>query len=271
MRFDESAVFSAILDAERGGRFQVCPAEPFTARRRYVDETNVLETTFATARGELRLVDFMPLGISEGQEDGLQPPHAIMRLVEYTAGAVEVKLTYEPRFSYGEIPPHRAESIRSALHAAGRRARLRSKLPASQSSPFRKGLAATKRCSSSGAFLRSWSIRHVAVPNPLHRLHIPILRMARVNEAQRLSDSTRKLLGIDVWLQELTLVYDGQSFQATGRMLPDEALENLHSLVFNRLEVAPVDDDAKTTLEAVEDCCALVLGPPCLGLRYMTR
>ena len=48
---DSPSVFARLLDWQRGGFFSVAPAIPFRATRRYVDDTNVLETTFETDSG----------------------------------------------------------------------------------------------------------------------------------------------------------------------------------------------------------------------------
>jgi GH15 family glucan-1,4-alpha-glucosidase len=74
---DSPSVFAAILDAERGGRFMLHPRQPHEARRRYVPDTNVLETTFTTSTGAVRVTDAMTL---PGHD--LAPARELVRCLE---------------------------------------------------------------------------------------------------------------------------------------------------------------------------------------------
>ncbi|HEY3010024.1 MAG TPA: trehalase-like domain-containing protein, partial [Micromonosporaceae bacterium] len=60
-RFDSGAIFAALLGDEENGHWTITPAGEVTAvRRRYRDDTLVLETEFDTDDGTVRLIDFMP-------------------------------------------------------------------------------------------------------------------------------------------------------------------------------------------------------------------
>jgi alpha,alpha-trehalase len=101
-RVDAASVFGRILDAGQGGFFQIAPAGEYTVSRRYLPDTNVLETTFRTASGVARLVDFMPpFGLA------LQQPtdNTLVRRVCGVEGQVALEAVLEPRFDYA-----RAES-----------------------------------------------------------------------------------------------------------------------------------------------------------------
>jgi GH15 family glucan-1,4-alpha-glucosidase len=94
--FSDKSVFGAMLDPQRGGRFTLEPAVPYSAEREYVEGTNVLQTTFATADGAVRVTDAMSLG-AVGLLEGTQ----VVRRIEGVAGEVPLRWTVEPRFGYG--------------------------------------------------------------------------------------------------------------------------------------------------------------------------
>jgi GH15 family glucan-1,4-alpha-glucosidase len=104
-RFDSPSIFGALLDAHTGGRFRIQPTSEFRSTRRYVPDTNILETTFRTAAGAVALRDLMPVATEDQKRSALTPDHQVLREVEGLAGEVDMEVLYEPRPDYGRLRP----------------------------------------------------------------------------------------------------------------------------------------------------------------------
>ncbi|HEX7190665.1 MAG TPA: glycoside hydrolase family 15 protein, partial [Thermoanaerobaculia bacterium] len=104
-RFNSRSVFARILDANRGGYFSIQPSVPFETERRYVDATNVLETTFITGGGRARLLDLMPALFEEKKANVLLPFRELLRRIEGIEGEVPMVVMYVPRPNYARAVP----------------------------------------------------------------------------------------------------------------------------------------------------------------------
>src|ERR1700755_656877 len=90
-RFDSAAVFCRLLDANKGGYTQLRPAADFKSTRSYANASNVLQTEFETARGRVRVTDFMPVEerARDRRGEDIAAGRRILRLVVCLSGAVE--------------------------------------------------------------------------------------------------------------------------------------------------------------------------------------
>ncbi len=97
-RFDSPAVFAAILDDEKGGRFRISPIEgdDITTKQFYWPETNVLVTRFLCPDGVAQVTDFMPVARGE-----LEPEHCLVRQVHVVRGNMRLRVECFPAFDYG--------------------------------------------------------------------------------------------------------------------------------------------------------------------------
>jgi GH15 family glucan-1,4-alpha-glucosidase len=93
---DSPSVFAAILDSGGGGRFAFEPEVPHTIERRYLPETNVLETTFVTDQGTVSVTDAITL-----PRGPLGPFMELQRRIDGHSGRVPMRWSVEPRFGYG--------------------------------------------------------------------------------------------------------------------------------------------------------------------------
>ncbi len=109
--FDSPALFCRLLDAERGGYFQIAPTDQsIPGSQRYLRGSNVLQTKFASTAGEVVLTDFMPVetlsawpyqGMNNNtwtREDG--SCHCLVRSVECTYGELPVTMTLKVSPNY---------------------------------------------------------------------------------------------------------------------------------------------------------------------------
>ena len=103
-RFDSPWVFGRLLDWEKGGYLQVCPAGESLAFRQYRRDSNVIETVWSSQRARLRVVDWMPIALERTK---VKPPESLrlIRMLQPLAGSTQWRVTFKPRYDYGrEVP-----------------------------------------------------------------------------------------------------------------------------------------------------------------------
>src|SRR5262245_15873889 len=96
-RFDSPACFAALLGTPENGRWLLAPkGEVRKSRRRYRDNTLILETDYKTDSGEATVIDFMPIR-SETPD--------LVRTVVGKRGQVTMRAELTIRFGYGSLVP----------------------------------------------------------------------------------------------------------------------------------------------------------------------
>src|SRR5438552_120824 len=96
-RFDSASCFAALLGEPKNGRWLIAPSDASAeVTRKYRGHTLILETTFETKDGAVRLIDFMP-------PRGTNPD--IVRIVEGVRGKVAMRMELIIRFDYGDVVP----------------------------------------------------------------------------------------------------------------------------------------------------------------------
>jgi alpha,alpha-trehalase len=104
-RYDSDAIFARLLDPD-GGHWSIRPVGEYRVERRYVPGTLVIETTFTTAAGVVRVRDAMAFAPGQrGHDLGYDAPHEVVRGVEGVSGSVELTMELVPRPEYGLVRP----------------------------------------------------------------------------------------------------------------------------------------------------------------------
>jgi GH15 family glucan-1,4-alpha-glucosidase len=131
--FDSPAIFLRLLDADKGGYFQVAPTAGFATQMAYLPATNMLQTVFDTGTGQLRLIDCMPIrsrrpspanvasqvnerllhhdmhrlhaGLEREIGNDVAAAHRILRIATCLEGTVDVAVTVKATFDYARLSP----------------------------------------------------------------------------------------------------------------------------------------------------------------------
>jgi GH15 family glucan-1,4-alpha-glucosidase len=110
-RFDSAACFAGLLGTPEHGRWLLAPADTIQAtRRRYREDTLVLETEYQTDSGVVAVVDCMPPRTTS---------HDVVRMVEGRRGQVRMRMELVIRFDYGSIVPWVRHTERGIWAIAG--------------------------------------------------------------------------------------------------------------------------------------------------------
>lgn len=104
-RFDSPPIFGALLDPD-GGSWRIAPIDAARVTRRYLHDSNVLETRFETAAGSVEVIDLMT--VAGERDQGLAPDHELLRRVRCDRGELELELAIDPHPGFS--------SARATLH-----------------------------------------------------------------------------------------------------------------------------------------------------------
>jgi GH15 family glucan-1,4-alpha-glucosidase len=96
-RFDSPSVFASLLDADRGGCFQIRPdRDDYVSKQLYLPDTAILVTRFMTPDGVGEVHDFMPVAGGKATDR-----HRLVRNIRVVRGSMRFKIEIQPRFDYG--------------------------------------------------------------------------------------------------------------------------------------------------------------------------
>jgi len=101
--FDDDAIFAAILDCEKGGRFAITPSESYAVDRSYGDSSACLHTRFIAASGTATLTDMLVLPCED--ERCFEPQRELLRLLTCDSGEMTVDIVYTPRPAFAQLAP----------------------------------------------------------------------------------------------------------------------------------------------------------------------
>lgn len=159
-RFDSGACFAALLGTPEHGRWLIAPAKPAKqTKRRYRENSLILETDFETEDGCVTVVDFMP---------PREKHPRLIRLVRGVRGRVNMRMELIFRYDYGKLVPWVSRSSDGALHAVAgpNEATLRSSVDIRGEDLMTVSEFAVKK-GKTASFVLGYSASHLPAPEAL--------------------------------------------------------------------------------------------------------
>jgi len=99
-RFDSSAVFLSLLDADRGGSFSVRCEDTVRTKQLYMPDSNVLVTRFLGRDSVGEVVDFM---VPHDEHRSTDSPHVVVRRLRAVRGMVDFVVSCRPSFDFARV------------------------------------------------------------------------------------------------------------------------------------------------------------------------
>jgi GH15 family glucan-1,4-alpha-glucosidase len=104
-RFDSSFIFGSLLDEKLGGNYSVeSEGENVTTKQHYLQNTNILVTTFESELGVFEVIDFAPRFFLN---ERYHKPNMFFRKIKKVSGFPRIKIKCNPVGNYGKTIPER--------------------------------------------------------------------------------------------------------------------------------------------------------------------
>jgi len=105
--FDSPSHFARLLDENTGGHFSITPVGEYSISQRYLDHSNILQTSFSADSAEFWILDFMP--IYRTDESHYYNAPEIYRIITLLRGTPTIQVEYRPMLDYGRPTVGRVE------------------------------------------------------------------------------------------------------------------------------------------------------------------
>ncbi len=162
-QFDSGACFAGLLGTDDHGFWRIAPVgAPQAARRRYRDETLVLESEFDAPNGTVRLTDCMPIREHHPQ---------VVRVVDCLSGSADITMEMCLRFDYGQAVPWVRRSDGLLTARVGPNAVALWTTAETRGENLRSVAEVSLREGQQTCFVLTWYPSHEAPPRPVDPLY----------------------------------------------------------------------------------------------------